>query len=1359
MNKYLKLFLLLTTVIFLCISLASCDINSILGGNQNNGNSNENSGNNGNESEGNGNNTNGNGENEIPQLNLYGITFSDKLYTYDGNSHSITIAGKLQDGVSVKYTGNEQTEAGSYTATASFYYGDHYYEGKDMTATLTIKKAMLDMSGVEFNDKTVTYNGAEHSVAVKNLPSGVSVSYENNNKTNAGTYTVTANFALESKNYFVPASMTAKLIISKANYDMSEVVFNGKTVTYNGEAHYLEALNLPDGVSVSYKSNGKTDVGEYTVKATFSGDSDNYTTIPSLEATLTIEKAYYNTDSIVFEDKTVFYDGNPQSIYATGLPEGVTASYNGNGKTNVGTYTVTASFLGDYNNYYEIEDVSATLTIVRSGIEGLNITFPDGTYTYDGKAKSIKVSGTVPKGITVTYEGNGQINAGTYTVTAHFASDNYDAIPSLTATLKINKATVDMSTIKFENLITTYDGTEKNITVSGKLPVGVTVNYVGNGQINAGSYTVTANFNYDTNNYNEISDKTATLVINKAFFDSSKLTFNDKEVVYNGEAQNIDLLGNIPADIEYKIVGKDKIAAGTYTVYVYFTVKEPYNYTSVDTISAQLTIKAPASTSEGLLFNEISDGKYEIIGYNGNDSAVIIPSEYNGKKIVSIASSAFKSNEIITYVYIPSSIINIGNSAFRDCTALENITIESGVKTIGSLAFDNTALCEVIIPDTVETIGQGAFRETNLTSVTLPFVGGSAHSSNGYLSFIFGASSYAAKDFIPTTLKYVTLSNSCAKIPDYAFYGCEGIESIILGNKINSIGLAAFNGCTSLNSIYLPASVKTVLANALTSNSPFFGCKDDFAIVLEQAVTDKFGQFWCNISSDKKALVFYMKSYDDYMKNLENYKTANPNDADLSGIIIGDKLIEGFSPNVYEYTADVDINSPLPEVYAAPSSSSATLIITDAQNNNGVLVIKVISADGENTKEYKITFNTVGTLTTSSKVVLKDGKSGTVTYVIDDGLQKTANNCYAYTAKYDNLVFSFALKVQDLATLITAYDTNTGKYYYVMEDGKYTYNVNSSNLEYWQGIIDGQNGLMSEIVSHTWTHAYWGYNDEGGTFEYLTDANSTNKYGTINLPVGSASKEVYASKQIIEDLFGTGGLGVISPGIATNRSDKYGDNGVFYPTCMTIYKNLIAQAVENGDIITTRNTFTAKSLMDNGVTYYYELADKKNRIDIPSYMIYDNTSTNGSSYSYFETEWKLYIDKAKENQGWAIFCIHNIANSYYAISDAEANKLFAYTDNDDTWVATFTDASLYYCEWSTAKVSTVYVDDELKVTLTDEENDEIFNMPLTVEVKVPATWGCAFANGNYYEIRNNGSYNYILIDIVPDSGTVTISRG
>jgi len=65
-----------------------------------------------------------------------------------------------------------------------------------------------------------------------------------------------------------------------------------------------------------------------------------------------------------FTDKTVTYSGTEQNITITGnLPNGVSVSYTGNGKKEIGSYTITASFKGDDKNYYPIDDKTAVLTI------------------------------------------------------------------------------------------------------------------------------------------------------------------------------------------------------------------------------------------------------------------------------------------------------------------------------------------------------------------------------------------------------------------------------------------------------------------------------------------------------------------------------------------------------------------------------------------------------------------------------------------------------------------------------------------------------------------------------------------------------------------------------------------------------------------------------------------------------------------------------------------------------------------------------------------------------------------------------------------------------------------------------------
>ena len=233
--------------------------------------------------------------------------------------------------------------------------------------------------------------------------------------------------------------MVFDITIAKATYDMSDITFADGNFTYDREAHSIEiAGTLPDGVSVSYDVSYKVNAGEYTVTSTFTGDSANYNAIPDMTAKLTIAKADYDMSDITFEDGSFTYDGQAHSLVISGtLPTGVSVTYAGNDKTNAGEYTVTATFVGDY----EIDDMTAKLTVTKATYDMSGITFADDSVPYNGEEQSLIVSGTLPAGVTVTYEGNGKVNAGEYTVTASFAGDydNYNAIADMTATLTIEK--------------------------------------------------------------------------------------------------------------------------------------------------------------------------------------------------------------------------------------------------------------------------------------------------------------------------------------------------------------------------------------------------------------------------------------------------------------------------------------------------------------------------------------------------------------------------------------------------------------------------------------------------------------------------------------------------------------------------------------------------------------------------------------------------------------------------------------------------------------------------------------------------------------------------------------------------------
>lgn len=148
-------------------------------------------------------------------------------------------------------------------------------QDEDNTETIT---------GVTFEDLTVTYDGKEHSISVTgDVPNGVTVVYEKNSAVDAGTYEAKAILSGEG---YATLTLDATLTIEKATLDASDFTFEGDTVTYDGEAHSLKISGeLPVGVSVTYSNNGKTEAGTYEVKATISGK--NYHPL-TLTATLRI---------------------------------------------------------------------------------------------------------------------------------------------------------------------------------------------------------------------------------------------------------------------------------------------------------------------------------------------------------------------------------------------------------------------------------------------------------------------------------------------------------------------------------------------------------------------------------------------------------------------------------------------------------------------------------------------------------------------------------------------------------------------------------------------------------------------------------------------------------------------------------------------------------------------------------------------------------------------------------------------------------------------------------------------------------------------------------------------------------------
>ncbi|MDO4194417.1 MAG: leucine-rich repeat protein, partial [Erysipelotrichaceae bacterium] len=191
------------------------------------------------------------------------------------------------------------------------------------------------------------------------------------------------------------------------------------------------------------------------------------------------------------------------------------------------------------------------------------------------------------------------------------------------------------------------------------------------------------------------------------------------------------------------------------------------------------------------------------IKYNGTDSAVVIPSEINGKAVTAIADYAFNGNSTIISVEIPGSVKSIGRQAFENDSKLETVTLHEGLTTIANMAFSScTSLKNITLPDTLTTMDGSVFREcTSLENISLPA----------------GLKEIGQSSFMDcTSLKRIVIPSGVTQISMFLFYGCTGLTEVSIPDSVISIGQDAFKNCSSLAKINIPSSVKSI--------SGFSGC-------------------------------------------------------------------------------------------------------------------------------------------------------------------------------------------------------------------------------------------------------------------------------------------------------------------------------------------------------------------------------------------------------------------------------------------------------------------------------------------------------------------------------------------------------
>lgn len=247
------------------------------------------------------------------------------------------------------------------------------------------------------------------------------------------------------------------------------------------------------------------------------------------------------------------------------------------------------------------------------------------------------------------------------------------------------------------------------------------------------------------------------------------------------------------------------------------------------------TVNAPElPVYEDLEYYE-QDGSITIFKYHGNASKVVIPSSIEGVPVTEIGYRAFAVNETMTSIHIPNTVTSIGMRAFDYCTALKSVSLSQNLKSIGDEAF---SLCEslvsVTLPSGLERIGTDAFSNCqNLTRVNIPKSvvewgrGSFSFTAIETLELEEGLQTISEAAFYGIPLKQLVLPSSIKTISDRAFYNCDKLESVVLNDGLETIGVNAFGWNYSLTEIIIPATVVNM------TEFSFEGCRQMVAMKFE----------------------------------------------------------------------------------------------------------------------------------------------------------------------------------------------------------------------------------------------------------------------------------------------------------------------------------------------------------------------------------------------------------------------------------------------------------------------------------------------------------------------------------------------
>lgn len=229
---------------------------------------------------------------------------------------------------------------------------------------------------------------------------------------------------------------------------------------------------------------------------------------------------------------------------------------------------------------------------------------------------------------------------------------------------------------------------------------------------------------------------------------------------------------------------------------------------------------------EGRLKPSLIAGAKEVwIGGKPFDGTLTVPDG-----VTAIADGAFAGWGALERLILPAGCRTVGGMAFMGCTSLTALTLPDGVETVGSFAFANCRQLELVQLGGVRRFAKGAFANSEIAVLDIG-------SLTGWLNTEFAEKSGNPGLAAGTVtlggapLTELVIPDGTVSIPDYAFCGFGGVQSVSMPESVTKIGAGAFRSCTELTSVILSPNVTKI------GESAFRECEKLTSVVLPAGLT------------------------------------------------------------------------------------------------------------------------------------------------------------------------------------------------------------------------------------------------------------------------------------------------------------------------------------------------------------------------------------------------------------------------------------------------------------------------------------------------------------------------------------------